>query len=81
MTNRTPAADMPHAVAVTITKADNKDLTYPSRGRMQITEVFTDGRVLGAFQRGEYDGSTFYADGGPVSLLRPEFTHVTSLSN
>jgi hypothetical protein len=73
---RVPAADLPESFAVSLLGSDNQYLTYPVAGRLQIIEAFANGTIHGAFQKGQYDGCFFYADGGPVMVRRPRFTHM-----
>tara|TARA_R110000868_G_scaffold6369_1_gene36261 strand:- start:922 stop:1191 length:270 start_codon:yes stop_codon:yes gene_type:complete len=63
-------------LAVKLLSSDNEFLSYPCKGRLQITEYFGCGKISAVFQQGRYDGSVFRHYGKTsVVVENPVFTY------
>jgi hypothetical protein len=63
---------MPKQLAVMLTNSNNRYLTYPCPGLLELFELSTDGRVIVGVFRQYMNG---VQRGGPVVVREPQFCY------
>lgn len=67
---------MANELFVTLTSSDNKYLTYPCRGWLELFELGNDGSVIiGVFRQLKSEENHLAIGGAPVEVRNPMFTY------